>query len=96
MTVLSEKPQTPTTHTLPAMENPEPYTREQFARLAQNYPDLRMERTREGESISPPVFTGTGRRRVKISGKLARWVEETRTGEDFDSSTGITLDLVPI
>ena len=92
MTVLARRPKSSPTQVPPAMEEPEPYTGEQFTRLTQNYPDLRMEQTQEGEIIiMPPAFTGTGRRNFKISGQLARWVEDTGPGEGFDSSTGFTL-----
>ena len=94
MTVLAEKPQAPVAAILSSvdMETPEPYTTEQFTRLTQTYPDLRMEQTKEGEIIiMPPAFTGTGRRNFKISVQLGKWAEVTNTGEGFNSSTGFIL-----
>ena len=74
------------------VEEPEPYTPEDFALLAANYPDLRMELTREGELvIMPPTLPKSGRRNVKLSARLETWSEATGLGETFDSSTLFTL-----
>ncbi len=74
------------------IEEPEPYTAEEFARLAADYPDLRMELTREGELIvMPATFPKSGRRNVKLSARLETWSEAVGLGETFDSSTLFTL-----
>ncbi len=74
------------------IEEPSPYTSEQFAALAANYPDLRMELTREGELIiMPPTFPKTGTRNAKLTMRLGMWSESTDSGETFDSSSVFTL-----
>jgi Uma2 family endonuclease len=74
------------------VEDPVPYTAEQFQQLALLYPDLRMERTRDGEIvILPPAFSDAGRQNSRITGELGQWVDLTKTGECFDSSAGFTL-----
>ena len=71
---------------------PEPYTREQFASLAAQYPDLRMELTREGKLIiMPATFPKSGRRNAKLTARLENWSEAAGLGETFDSSTLFTL-----
>ncbi len=92
MTVLAERPQAPKPVIPSEMEEPEPYTSAQFARLTQQYPDLRMERTKEGEIIiMPACFSETGRKNSKINARLFVWAEQNAQGETFDSSTGFTL-----
>lgn len=71
---------------------PEPFTQEQFASLAANYPDLRLERTKEGRLlIMPPAGGESSRLNFKIDVKLGIWSEQDDTGECFDSSAGFTL-----
>lgn len=73
-------------------ERPDPYTSEEFALLTEAYPDLRMERTAEGEVIiMPPTKTGTGRKNFRIAYQLGAWIKAGGGGEGFDSSTGFTL-----
>ncbi len=75
-----------------SLEEPEPYTHEQFKALTADYPDLRMEHTAQGEIIiMPPTFSGTGRRNFKLTGQLAIWTMQDGTGEGFDSNTGFRL-----
>ena len=75
------------------VEEPDPSASEQFAALMAEYPDLRIELTREGEIIlMPPTFTKTGIQNAKLSGRLLIWNEATGSGETFDSST---LFLLP-
>ncbi len=74
------------------VEEPQPYTSEQFAVLAASYPDLRMELTTEGELIiMPATFPKSGRRNVKLSARLETWSEAAGLGERFDSSTLFSL-----
>jgi Uma2 family endonuclease len=71
---------------------PEPYTSEQFRAFAAAYPDLRMERTADGEIIiMPPALTETGRKNFRVSGQLYVWCLQNESGEGFDSSSGFTL-----
>ena len=70
------------------VEEPEPYTSEDFETFVAEYPELRMELTSEGELIlMPPTMTKTGLRNAKLSGRLATWSDTNDLGESFDSST---------
>jgi Uma2 family endonuclease len=65
---------------------------EQFYEFCQLNPDLRTERTAQGEVIvMPPAFTDTGNRNFKIAVQLGIWSEKDGTGDGFDSSAGFTL-----
>lgn len=68
-------------------------TPQQFEELAAANPDLRLERTAQGElMVSPPTGGESGYRNVKISYFLVKWVEEEGGyGIPFDSSTGFIL-----
>lgn len=64
----------------------------QFAKICQQNPDLKFERTATGELVIAALTGGnTGRRNLKLSGRLLFWIEETVKGEGFDSSTGFKL-----
>jgi Uma2 family endonuclease len=61
----------------------------EFCRLN---PELRIERTSEGELIiMPPTGGQTGRRNFNLSVHFGNWVQADGTGIGFDSSTGFTL-----
>lgn len=63
-----------------------------FLRLCSEYRDFRMERTAHGEIvIMSPLGTGFGEREARLLGQLYVWVEATRLGHSFSSSTGYTL-----
>ncbi len=65
---------------------------EVFARLCRQNPDLRMERTAQGELIvMAPAGTESGGRNAKLTTRLGVWTEADGTGESFDSSTGYKL-----
>lgn len=65
---------------------------QQFYDFCQTNPDLRIERTANGEIIvMPPAFSDTGNRNGRIFGQLFVWSEANGTGEAFDSSSGFTL-----
>ncbi len=65
---------------------------EQFYAFCQTNPNLRIERTAEGEIIvMPPAFADTGNRNGKILQQLANWNDIDDNGECFDSSAGFTL-----
>jgi Uma2 family endonuclease len=67
-------------------------TKEQFALLCQENPDLRFELTAQQELvIMPPAGSETGRRNSKLNLRLAIWAETQGTGLTFGSSTGFTL-----
>lgn len=66
---------------------------EQFEALALANPDLKLERTSQGELIvNPPTGGESGSRNLSISGQVDRWCETHEDlGEGFDSSTGFIL-----
>lgn len=65
---------------------------EQFYEFCRTNPDLRIERTADGEIIvMPPAFADTGNRNGRVFGQLFVWSEADGTGEAFDSSSGFTL-----
>lgn len=67
-------------------------TDEQFEKLCQDNPDLRIELTSKGELIiMPPTGMKTGWRNSKITGRLWEWTEKDGFGLSFDSSTLFTL-----
>jgi Uma2 family endonuclease len=67
-------------------------TEEQFVRLCQENPDLRLELTARGELvIMPPTGLESGRRNIRIARRLDTWTEMDGTGIAFDSSTLFTL-----
>ena len=68
-------------------------TPEQFEAVALANPDLRLERTAQGELIvNPPTGGESGSRNLSISAQVDRWCEAHEDlGEGFDSSTGFIL-----
>ena len=67
-------------------------TEEQFVRLCQENPELRIELTAKGELvIMPPTGSETGWRSGEIFYSLTDWAKKAGTGLTFDSSTGFTL-----
>lgn len=64
----------------------------QFYQLCQQNPNLRLERSVDGDLIiMPPTGGETGKRNVNLIVQLALWNEQTQLGEVFDSSTGFIL-----
>jgi Uma2 family endonuclease len=67
-------------------------THEQFRELCQDNPDLKFERTAEGELIvMSPTGWESGERNASLTGQLWVWNNQTQLGKIFDSSTGFTL-----
>ncbi len=67
-------------------------TDEQFFRLCRSNPDLKFERSVQGELvIMPPTGGETGRRNLKIAQQLGIWTDQDGTGVAFDSSTCFRL-----
>ncbi|WP_299403307.1 Uma2 family endonuclease [Acaryochloris sp. IP29b_bin.148] len=65
---------------------------EQFYEFCRTNPDLRIERSANGEvTVMPPAFSDTGNRNLKISQQVGNWADENDTGEVFDSSADFTL-----
>lgn len=68
------------------------FTDQQFSRLCQENPELRLELTAQHELVvMPPTGSKTGLRNAKLIQRLASWAEADGTGLVFDSSTGFTL-----
>jgi len=67
-------------------------TDETFEQLCRNNPDLRLERTAQGELIAmSPTGSESGRQNLGLSAQLWFWNQQTGLGVAFDSSTGFTL-----
>jgi Uma2 family endonuclease len=63
-----------------------------FWRLCQVNPDLRLERNASGELIvMPPAAPDSGHRNAGITAQLWNWNQKSGLGIDFDSSAGFTL-----
>ena len=75
-------------HLRPALE----LDQAQFAALARQNPELRLERTAEGDVlIMAPTGGETGRRNAGVTAQLWAWAMADGTGVAFDSSTGFVL-----
>lgn len=67
-------------------------TDEVFAQLCQQNPDLRLERTAQGELIAmSPAGSESGRQNLSLSAQLWQWNHQAKLGVAFDSSAGFTL-----
>ncbi len=77
---------------LGAISFDEPMNKAQFTLLAEQFPDLRMEREADGKVIiMSPVKKGSGRRESRLFGLLALWHEKINLGELFGPSAGFDL-----
>ncbi len=75
-------------HLRPALELDD----RQFAALARQNPELRLERTAEGDVlVMAPTGGETGYRNAGITAQLWTWAVRDGTGAAFDSSTGFVL-----
>ncbi len=67
-------------------------TDDEFYRFSMDNPDLRIERTIQGDLvIMPPTGSETGFRNSKINARLTIWAEKDGSGQVFDSSSGYFL-----
>jgi Uma2 family endonuclease len=67
-------------------------THEEFERLCQDNPDLRLELTEDGQLITmTPAGWESSKRNSKLNSLVDVWNEKTDLGEVFDSSGGFTL-----
>lgn len=67
-------------------------TDEQFYQLCRNNPDLKFERTAQGELlIMPPTGGETGRHNSNLIIDIGIWNRKTQLGQVFDSSTCFKL-----
>lgn len=72
--------------------NPFVVTDDQFYKLCQANPELRLERRASGEVvIMSPTGGETGIRNFRLRGQLWHWQEQHQSGQAFDSSTGFKL-----
>lgn len=63
-----------------------------FEQLCRQNPDLRLERSAQGELIAmPPAGSETGYRNADLLGQLWQWNRQMQLGVVFDSSAGFTL-----
>jgi Uma2 family endonuclease len=70
-------------------------TPEQFDRLCQDNPDLRLELTNKGELIvMAPTFGESGEKNGNLFGRVWAWNEQTELGKTFDSSTGYDFSAI--
>ncbi|MEM8524028.1 MAG: Uma2 family endonuclease [Bacteroidota bacterium] len=70
----------------------QPLSIKEFTNLYTQFPELLMEREKNGKvSIMSPVKRGSGRRESVISGYIFMWLNEYEQGEMFSPSTGIEL-----
>ena len=68
---------------------------EEFDRLCEDNPDLRLEMTHEGKLIvMPPTFGDSGNKNISLSGQVWAWNESLDLGEAFDSSTGYDFTAI--
>lgn len=71
---------------------PDPMSRQQYQALCAANPDLRIERTANGEVIvMAPAHSRSGNRNARILYQLQAWAFATGTGECYDSSAGFDL-----
>ncbi|MEO0984650.1 MAG: Uma2 family endonuclease [Cyanobacteria bacterium J06639_14] len=67
-------------------------TDEQYYQLCRSNPDLKFERTAEGNLvIMSPTGGETGNRNGRVTQQLFNWSDRTELGVAFDSSTGFKL-----
>lgn len=95
MQLLDKNPETQTPVSLNIADVRLQVTPEQFDRLCELNPDLRLEVNRDGELIvMPPTGGDTGKRNFKLIVQFGNWVEQNGMGEGFDSSTGYNFTAV--
>jgi Uma2 family endonuclease len=67
-------------------------THQEFEKLCQDNPDLRLELTANGELITMvPVALESSEKNGDLFGEVWAWNRQTRSGRVFDSSGGFTL-----
>jgi Uma2 family endonuclease len=67
-------------------------TREEYRAFCAANPDLRIERTAEGELIvMPPTHPRSGDQNADLIFQARAWARQDRTGISFDSATGFDL-----
>lgn len=67
-------------------------TDDELDQISRANPNLKLERSPQGELIIMALTGGeTGRRNSNLTGQLWFWNQQTELGENFDSSTGFRL-----
>lgn len=67
-------------------------TDQEFFEFCQLNPELRIERSSEGDiTVMAPTGGKTGRRNAKLVARVTVWAEKDGTGQVFDSSTVFSL-----
>ena len=67
-------------------------TDDELEQISRANPNLKLERSPQGELIIMALTGGeTGRRNSNLTGQLWLWNQQTELGENFDSSTGFRL-----
>jgi len=75
-----------------AVEFQNPLSRESFLDFAERYPDLPMERDKNGiTTIMSPVKKGSGKRESALNGFLFMWNYQSQSGELYGPSSGFDL-----
>ncbi len=73
-------------------EEGEPFSDDAFVAFCRANPEVRVERTEEGEIvIVPPAGGESSHRSLKVAVQLDRWTEDDTRGEAFDSSAEFML-----
>ncbi len=69
-----------------------PFSKAEFMILSSTYPELQIERGRDGKiTIMAPVKGGSGKRESKVNFYLTLWWYHHKKGETFSASTGVEL-----
>ena len=72
------------------------FSDEEYAEFCRRNPDLRIERTSEGDLIiMPPTGGENGTQNFYLTGRFSTWVERDGSGKGFDSSTEFSLPNAP-
>ena len=75
-----------------ALEFQNPLSRESFFALAERYPDLTMERDKNGmTTILPPLKRGPAKREFTLTSCLFLWNQQHQLGEAHGPSSGFDL-----
>jgi Uma2 family endonuclease len=95
MQLLDKNPETQTPVSLNISDVRLQVTPEQFDRLCELNPDLRLEINRDGELIvMPPTGGDTGERNSNLNADIVIWNRQTALGRVFDSSTGYNFTAI--
>jgi Uma2 family endonuclease len=95
MQLLDKNPETQTPISLNISDVRLQVTPEQFDRLCELNPDLRLEINRDGELIvMPPTGGDTGERNSNLNADIVIWNRQTALGRVFDSSTGYNFTAI--